>query len=281
MRILGVSLPTRGDTSRLGGEETWNVTGKLSFRPFDGVELNVKGSYGESFDDHFASLRVEPEDLNCFRPGIDPEAGPDSGGWFCGEVKSKGRFTRINIPDFQDGVIRTIGGEDVVAPPVPFLGSDSEFYRFMAEAIIDLGVLSIANIDLTDWQFIARYTRNEDNNNFMRDLDRSEGRGLFERGNFHVFEDDRGSDYSWEGRLSSPQDKSFRGSIGVYQFVDAFKSRDRRFTDRSAERAEFGDLIVTVPETNKAIFGKSRVGYLVRFHPWFRRSICPRPHRIR
>ena len=63
----------KNDFTPLGGESTWNVTGKLTWKPLDNLTINLKSEYTEADDEHYASL-FQPE-LNCYLPG-DPIPAP-------------------------------------------------------------------------------------------------------------------------------------------------------------------------------------------------------------
>ena len=281
-------FPTRADSSSLGGEETWDLTGKLSFRPTEHFEFNVKYSHTESEDDHYTGFLVENEELNCFLPGdpLDPNdpSGPTvpngSPGWFCGELRTDGRSQRISIPDFEDGVTDFNLGTDLLAdmgipPGTPVVGintaapietgTSSEAWRFLGEAIIDFGFLDLGNLDLSGWEFIARYSHNEDDNYYLRDLDRTEGRGIFNTGNFHVLEFDELEDDQVELRLASPVEKRVRGMIGYYTYRRKSQQVDRRFTGGRVDRLLFNDEPTPSVTEHRAVFGMLELDFLRNF----------------
>ena len=288
--------PTRADSSALGGEETWDLTGKLSWRPTENFEFNGKLSYTETEDDHFTAFLVEHEELNCFRnqdsdrdrvwEPVDPvlDAGVRSTGrspgWFCGELRTSGRSQRISIPDFQDGVTDFALGTDLlqymgIPPGTPVVGINtaapietgpsSEAWRFLAETIIDFGFLQLGDLDLSGWGFIARYSHNEDDNHFLRDLDRTEGRGIGNSGNFHVLEFDELEDDQIELRLISPDDKRIRGLIGYYYYDQTSQQTDRRFTGGRVDRLLFDDDPTPTTLKHRAAFGMIELDFLSAF----------------
>ena len=191
----------KDDFTPLGGESTWNVTGKLSFRPLDTLTFNLKADYTEADDEHFASL-FQPN-LNCHLPG-DPNTSPTSPGWRCGEIKPDGLRAILNIADLREGATSNLS----TAAPAPFIGTQTSSQRYLAEGLLDLG----------GWDLRAIATMNKQELESYRDLDRSPALGplwinLFDSGEIQTWDD-----YSAEVRATSPQDKPVRGSAGVYYF---------------------------------------------------------------
>jgi outer membrane receptor protein involved in Fe transport len=100
-----VSVPTRGDNSRLGKEEVRDTTAKLRFLPAENLQVNVKASYAKSYDSQFASVFIPAAQNNCFRPGIDPGVPATARGYRCGELEIGNLRPNINLPALRDGVI--------------------------------------------------------------------------------------------------------------------------------------------------------------------------------
>jgi hypothetical protein len=128
---------------RLGGESTWNVTGKISWRPRDDLTINVKGEYTEADDEHFASL-YQPE-LNCYVPDDpdDPRAditASTSPGWRCGEITADGLRALIGIADLREGTTSGFGafGETTISRRPAPSSAPRRRQRYLAEAS-DLG----------------------------------------------------------------------------------------------------------------------------------------------
>ena len=207
------SAPTRGDNSSLGGEESWDATLRLTYTPKEDHEISLKFSYIGADDDRFPSLYVPYAELNCYRPG-DPGAGPRARGYFCGQIDPEGRVSKINIPDFEDGVTTFFG----TAQPSPIVGKRRDLIRTQLEYVGNFN----------DWEFAGRYVWNRDNFDDARDLDRSPARPVF--GLFTALEDDVDRDWAFEARLTSPQDRVRRGLVGAYWLEVRSKDRDRRFT---------------------------------------------------
>ncbi len=230
--------PTRADTTQLGGEETWDVTGKLVLRPFENLEINLKASHSESEDDHFPALLVPVSDLNCFLPGT-PGAGTDTEGWFCGELEAEGLVSKLNLPNMIEGVTNFIG----TAAPAPFVGAREESQRYLAEGILDLG----------EWAVTGRATYNKQESQFFRDLDRSPALGPASTGLFESGEIFEREDYSFEARVASPQEYRIRGFIGGYYYKQEVVSFQRDFTGFS--RLAFGAPVSQSELKNWAVFG--------------------------
>ncbi|MCY3987861.1 MAG: TonB-dependent receptor [Gammaproteobacteria bacterium] len=207
------SAPTRGDDSPLGGESSWDGTLRLTFRPNDNHEFTFKYAYQGSEDDHFADLLLPYTELNCFRPG-DPGAGPLARGYYCGELDPDGRVPKINIPDFEDGVTTFFG----TAEPSPLVGKRRNVIRTYLQY----------DGDFNGWGFMGRYARSRDQSVDARDLDRSPARPVF--GLFTAIEDNHVRDWSFEARVTSPQDRALRVLFGAYWLDVEAKGRDRRFT---------------------------------------------------
>ena len=107
-----VKVPTISDRSRLGKEETKDVTVKLRFQPAEDFEFNVKASYNRGADSQFASVYIPAAENNCFRPGIDPGvpsyipgqtlATANLGrGYNCGELKAPPVFTYFTVKAYK------------------------------------------------------------------------------------------------------------------------------------------------------------------------------------
>ena len=194
-----VDAPTRGDRSRMGGEETKDFLFKLSWTPTDQTTLNLKLGYTEADDDHFSSL-VAPQGvdmLNCNLPG--PE-NPDSGGAFCGTFDPDGWENRVNLPDFEAG----LQGSDVLYPPTTNSTPEDRFAspadpglqrdttRFLADLTQAFG----------DWEVQVRGAYNKDDFKQTYDLDHTEYRAL--SGLFSFDQSAHQHDYSYELKLLSP-----------------------------------------------------------------------------
>ena len=212
-----VTGPTRADSSDLGGEENTDATIKFIFKPAESHELEFKFNYAGGRDDHFPALLVDNSELNCFRPGIDANAGPLSAGYFCGELTAGDRTSKLNIPDLVDGGTRSFFG--VTAEPSPIgAGIKRDIFRLLTQY----------TGDFNGWEAVARATWNRDRFKSGRDLDRSSFRPVF--GLFTAYEEDNTEDWAGELRFTSPQDEPLRGLFGGYYFEKRFWERDPRFS---------------------------------------------------
>lgn len=73
------------DYTELGGESTWNVTGKLTWNVNDALQVNVKAEYTKTDDEHYASLFL-------------PIAG-----FSCCEIKADGLRAVMDIANLREG----------------------------------------------------------------------------------------------------------------------------------------------------------------------------------
>lgn len=215
-----LDTPQRADNSKLGGQENVDVTAKLVFDLNENHQFLLKGQYNGGSDDHFPALLVDFSELNCFRPGIDADAGPEATGFFCGELEADGRTSKLNLPDLVDGTTRSafppFGAQSSPAPISP--GQERDIFRLLTEYT--------GNMD--DYEIKARFSWNRDRFKSSRDIDRSPNRPVF--GLFSAYEEDETEDWSGEFKVISPVDNDLRGLVGVYYYEKRFKERDRRFT---------------------------------------------------
>ena len=220
---------TTPDSTRLGGEETWNLTGKLEWRPRDDFGINFKASYSETDDDHYAMYFSDQ--TNCFGPGdrpTDPNNPADSGfspGWFCGELKVDGLANQMNIADFKTGASSFYG----TAKAAPFIGTKTDTTLYLTELEYDPG----------EWSIRARYAHNEQNSEQYRDLDRGPYLGPLDINVFDAGETSKFDDDSFELIVNSPVDERFRASAGVYYYEADEEAKQRDFT--GVCRFNFGD----------------------------------------
>ena len=218
----------KDDFTPLGGESTWNATGKLVWNALDNLAVTVKAEYTKANDEHYASL-FHPE-LNCYIAG-DPNdrhadiTAPNSPGWWCGEIKPDGLRAQMNIADLREGATSTLD----TARPAPFIGTQTSTERYLAQA----------KLDLRGWDIAAAGTVNRQELESYRDLDRSPYLGPFVVNLFDSGELQQWDDYSVELRATSPQNKPFRGAAGAYYFAADNKSYQREFTGFCG-RVEFG-----------------------------------------
>lgn len=218
------------DFSTLGGESSWNATGKLSWRPSDALTINLKADYTETDDEHFASL-YHPE-LNCYLPG-DPGAAATSPGWYCGELKVDGLRALLGIADLKYGVTSNygaFGNPTISAAPAPFIGTRTETQRYLLEGLADLGEWDLTVMGTINHQVLESY----------RDLDRSPWLGPVWSNVFTAGERQTWDDYSGEVRVNSPDDRRLRATAGTYYFKAENFSQQREYTG-FCNRTELGN----------------------------------------
>ncbi len=251
------NAPTRGDRSRMGGEDTKDFLFKLSWTPADQTVLNLKLGYTEADDDHFSSLvaPVGTDILNCNLPG--PE-NPDSGGAFCGTFDPDGWEDRVNIPDFKAGMqgsavfnSAATAEQRYAQPADPGLQRDTT--RFLADLTQAFG----------DWEVQARGAYNKDDFKQTYDLDHTEYRAL--SGLFSFDQSAHQHDYSYELKLLSPGEGRLRWSLGAYYYFFERNNKVRSFVGPSVTLETFdnqGNLVTAGFPTktrqrteNQALFG--------------------------
>lgn len=221
-----VSL-NKDDFTPLGGESTWNATGKLSWRALDNLTINVKAEYTEANDQHYASL-FHPALNNCFidlQGNVFSEDGPQREQLYCGEIKPDGLRAAMNIADLREVATSNYG----TAAPAPFIGTQTSSKRYLAEGLLDLG----------EWTITSLLTKNEQRLESYRDLDRSPYLGPLWANLFTAGEVQGWDDYSAEVRAASPQDKPVRVSGGAYYFKSDNVGFQREFTG-FCNRVEYG-----------------------------------------
>ncbi|MCB2108395.1 MAG: TonB-dependent receptor [Rhodobacteraceae bacterium] len=218
--------PTRGDTSKLGTEETQDATLKLRFVGSDNFHLDLKGTYIKQDDGHPALVLTKGTENNCFLPVLGTST-QSQGGYYCGALSTKGRLPSLNLPDIVDGVD---GFDADPAPGAGFAGKKRDTWRWLAEGVSDIN----------DWEMVMRFAYNTDDLSTAQDADITGVRvtpipapvsvANIAAGAFHFESQDKGRDYSAEVRLSSPQDASVRGLAGLYYYNERHKSRTRDFS---------------------------------------------------
>ncbi len=233
-------VPTRGDNSELGGEETTDLLLKLAWTPTDSTQLNFKYGYTKGDDDHWPTLVPDvpageypancylPEDENgnptqYFQTGTDTLGNPQgSGGAFCGTFDPTGWVNRINIPDFEDGVLgRSLSVslpevQRFAHPDKP--GTRRETNRFLLDLTQSFG----------QWDMTARAAYNRDRYQQVFDLDHTENRAIW--GLFHFNQRAYQDDQQYELRFSGPIGERIQTTVGAYYFEAERESAIRSYT---------------------------------------------------
>lgn len=262
-----VNVPTRPDNSRVGNEETRDITGKLRFIPTENLQFNVKYDHTRSEDGHFATVWFSGNDLNCFRPGIDPGTPNTARGYYCGEFKIGSRKPHFNLPDFIDGVsmyqvtgtgaLALVNGQPVLLTAAP---ADPGVHRKTDRLIGD------ASLEVANWNAFVQASYYTDDSGYVADGDRTLKHGpvstvttVFENGAAQTELFEHYKDYSIETRLESPQQQRLRGMVGAFYYNSKFKTRQRSFTGTvvaltrfAADGSDFARTFVK----NKSVFGQ-------------------------
>ncbi|MGI9289747.1 MAG: TonB-dependent receptor [Gammaproteobacteria bacterium] len=217
-----VDPPQYADSSKLGGTQTKQIEGKLLWIINDTAEVTFKAGYVNGDDDHYPQLMVPTNNQNCYRAGIDIAPGSPnystSPGAICGVIDPDGLRNALNLPDFREGMVANLSltapnppftptkePEDYISPPRE-PGSERDQYNYLISYVQDI----------SDWTATTRLTYNKSELVTAYDLDGTPSRAL--TGQFGFYEEDERKDYSFESRLDSPGDNSFRGSVGVYYY---------------------------------------------------------------
>lgn len=259
---MGPLPQQRADSSRLGNEETRDLLARLRILPWEGARINVKYSWTDADDGHFPSPAFM--DLNCFLP-TDPSQPwyQTSGGAWCGTLRIGDRRDKINLPDFDGGVVAFTrfldpdGNGVVIEPAKP--GTTRTTRRSLLEFVQDLNGSELV--------LRASYTDESFGQNF--DLDHTPFRALF--GLFNFVTEDSLRDYAYELRFASPASEPLRLQVGVYQYDLRLKERQRSmpgvqvitaptFADKVAASQLSGWQISTT--RNEAVFGAIDVDFL-------------------
>ncbi|MDG1463395.1 MAG: TonB-dependent receptor, partial [Gammaproteobacteria bacterium] len=244
-----IDPPQFADNSKLGGTKTRDFAGKLLWNASDTTEIGLKLGYTEGKDDHYAQLILEPGELNCYLPTngsgntVDNTGQPwynTSQGAYCGEIdinrvgynsqnpfagqyisgtplNGEARQSRFNLPDFREGMTFINASDPTLTAEPTRPGSDRKTKRSLLT--IDQGI--------GDWELTGRLAYNTDSFRAAYDLDQRERRPI--GGVFTMEERVEVKDKSFELILSSPQDFSVRGSLGIYAFNADQENTARRY----------------------------------------------------
>jgi outer membrane receptor protein involved in Fe transport len=270
------SAPTRGDNSKIGYEETQDITARLRLIASDNVEFNVKSSFTNQSDSQRATFLLGGDELNCFLP-VAGTPTATQGGYYCGEINTKGRRPNINIPDFEDGTTGsaapgasslrradgTIGTTPTPAPPQKS-GIFRDIYRNWADV----------SIDVNEWNVLVRGAYNYEARDRAFDADvTGERLSAIPRsapafvvatgaGVFQAHDQLKIEDYSGEFRVTTPPNRSLTGIFGAFYYKEKNKSRTRTFSARGfAVFLDNGGDYTHNRVENAAVFGQ------LEFHP--------------
>jgi iron complex outermembrane receptor protein len=220
--------PTRGDTSRLGEQDSFNVFAKIEFQPTPNAHLSLAAHYIDADDGHYPFVFFGRDSLNCQLP-VSGGVTVNSPGYICGEIDMSAGQSIANIPDIQDGLNFFTGLSGAGASP----GNERRSARFMG----------IAEFDFSGWMVSLRGSHVSDNHVFAEDSDRTG-----QRISAAVI-DKQAEDSTFEVRLASPMEARWRGVIGAYAFDQSFTDQRRALFSGFRPRATVDSV------RNTAIFG--------------------------
>ena len=208
-----ISVPFKADTSRVGKEETRNVTAKLRFLPSENLEFNLKANYNKAYDSVFASVFILGSENNCFRPGIDAGtptftpgnvsrssttlAGVLGRGYNCGELKISGRQISQNLEALRTGVtvlaVNLTPVNTSQANPATFGTANPAFGTLLLQGGQPITIYGAPakpgqfretgnfvgdiQFNYSDWDILAQATYNADKAEFNLDSDRFAANG--------------------------------------------------------------------------------------------------------
>lgn len=257
---LNCYLPTVGNPGTADNSgEVWFQTSPGSFcGTLDPDRVNYFA--GNPFNPANPSFNVGafpgPE---TYEPGFlfPPVPGVTPGIAYTLPSQGASREARYNLPDFYDGINYAeyianpttfnpfcLGGSGldcIAAPGKP--GTRRDTTRLLAQWDQDFG----------DWTWLSRIAYNHDDFQQAYDLDRTERRPILGVGLFHMLENAKWEDYSFESRIESPVEGPLRGMFGVNYFEQDRESFQRRFPGPG--QAQFSDKPLTQNIKNYAVFG--------------------------
>ena len=249
---LNCYLPTVGNPGTADNSgETWYTTSAGAFcgtfNP-DRVSYNPSNPFNPSNPSFNVGTYPGPE---AYEPGwAFPFLPPGTPIGIANTLPPEGapRQSRLNLPDFYDGIMGSPGclgsttpADCIAAPGEP--GTRRKTKRLFLEFAQDF---------LGDWSWITRVAYNDDDFEQAFDLDRTERRPILGLGLFHMLESSTRKDSSFESRVESPGNKALRGSLGVNYF-----KLDRRTFQRRFPGPGQGQFQGPTEETTKniAVFG--------------------------
>jgi iron complex outermembrane receptor protein len=226
---LNCYLPTVGNPGTAdNSSETWFTTSGGDFcGTFDPkrVNYNPQNPFNPSNPSFGVSAYPSPE---AYEPGwAFPRPAPGTPVGIANTLPAQGapRQTRLNLPDFYDGIMGNpgcLGGitpaDCIAAPAKP--GTRRKTKRLFLEFTQDVW---------GNWRSISRIAYNKDDFEAAYDLDRTERRPLLGTGLFHMLDMSTREDRSFESRIESTSDTPLRGSLGVNYIKLDRKTFQRQF----------------------------------------------------
>lgn len=179
----------------LGAQESFNVGGRLLFTPSDNFEALASFGYSKDRDTAYVYNPQGSLNNNCFAPPIVatipfPRTNTNRRGFYCGEVQTLPSYFANNK------ALEALG----------YTGLDREFYR-----------TNLAMSYTTDGGTKLTSTTAYNHNYSVTGQDNAT---LVTAVPSFAIDGSQTSDFSQELRISSPQDKPVRGSLGAYLYKD-------------------------------------------------------------
>lgn len=228
--IVSVSLSGRyydkrghyvaNDGGRLGNEQTVAFNGVLFFKPAENLSIKLRASYSSDSDGAPAAGFVSGR-LNDTCTGTTITTG-------AGETANPLNYVCGQLPGIDDAITENAGGRLISSNTIlPQFVRDN-----LSDATLPAGVPSIDRVGLErrterysakiNYEFDSGYqidligAFNKQGANWIRDFDLTDNLGWFSRDPQQI------EDYTFEARLTSPQDQRLRWLLGVNYYEQEF-----------------------------------------------------------
>lgn len=270
---------------RVGDEETISAYATLLFRPTPDIRIRPRIYYQRDDDGPLALFLQSAEFNNCrpgfrspnfrtrssavpFVPAVVTSANQNQ--YYCGVVRPQPNGVRLNTDPLPITIPAFAGPPPAFATPAIAGNFDGTAFDGVENRQIILSNVAEWDIGGSGWvvQSLTGYRRNT--NLFGTDSDHSDAFVYFNTNPaiggsipnplttepaFANTNRDEQTDFSQEIRLSSPQDRPLRGTIGLYYFSQNFTSTDITFASGRAGLPLGTDLSQRATIRDRAIFG--------------------------
>ena len=220
----------------LGDQQSVNFSGRLLFRPTDNFEALASFGYSKDRDKAYVYQPQGSLQNNCFAPpliapiGATPRTNTSRRGFFCGEIKTLPSYFANN------NALEALG----------YHGLDRKFYRSSL-------ALTYSTEGGTTFTSTTAY-----NHNYS--ITGQDGATTVTAVPSFIIDGSRNSDFSQEFRLTTPQEKRIRGTLGAYWYqedvgvgfeVNAATNTRRPFDSPNGVRSKsiFGSLEANVSDS--------------------------------
>jgi outer membrane receptor protein involved in Fe transport len=206
------------DGRKVGGEETTTLTGKFVWSPSESFDATLRVTYQEDDDDHIALWLQGAEYNNCLLPSNDPSSfRPAARGYYCGVVRTNDtvnlRTDFLPNPGIERDILRTALTLEWDLAGGHTLTSVTGFQTEETGRQIDVSYAAYDPLNYVAYLAVV-------------DLN----------GQFWRVQKEEDESFSQEIRISSPQDRRFRWSLGAYYYDSTF---DRTVDDRMNPRTSY------------------------------------------